>query len=290
MKPLLGLFLTACLYAQTTTYRGYNWTTGAYDLPQSIVYRVPAGPGPFPVFIWVPGTFQLHFDVMSLVIVNEMANRGFLAASVQYDNFSPIQFCPVYEQRARSVFDATRADSAIGVMCGLPGADCSKGIATAGISQGGVLAVLAKNYAPRVTATWAMSVSAHNKLFGLDLPCLDKANTAISAERLRIVNGESDPVFGGQVAVERAAGFTCAPGSFECSSPIGNGAGWYIVRDAEVDDRVAGHCYQMIGDCTGFFFDSTWFFSTTAPWGLRANLDWLSWTTRLHLSAFRDRN
>src|SRR5688572_5712365 len=99
---LIGLIPTALNAApevfKTTEYLGYNWQTGLNDLPQTILYQVPDprrfGAGPYPVFVWTPGTYEWFLDVLSVNFVSQMAARGFVSASVQYHNFNPIQLCP----------------------------------------------------------------------------------------------------------------------------------------------------------------------------------------------------
>lgn len=263
-------------------YLGYNWQTGLNDLPQSILYQFPDprrfGPGPYPVFIYSPATYEWFVDAMSISFVTQMAAKGFVSASVQYHNFNTIQWCPDYMARAQAIFDATRPASAVGVICALPGVDCGRGIVTAGMSQGGMISVLAKNYAPNVKAVFAMSISDYNQNgVGVSLAsCMDKPYTAIPANRLTIVNGESDPYFGGQAPLENVSGFTCPAGSSQCWSPDNSGAGWYRVRNSSVTDGNADHCYQMVGDCTLAVFDTNWYFPAKNNWSLKPNLDWLS--------------
>lgn len=265
----------------TTTYQGYNPGSGTNNLSQKITYALPDatvfGPGPYPVFVWVPGSFEVYNDPMAQSFMNAMVLQGFLVAAVQYNNTDVIQTCNTYTTRAQSIFTSTSATSAVGVLCKLTGAACSKGIVTAGASQGGMLAVLAKNYAPNVAATYAMSVSDYEEDAHYSLAaCMDKANTAIPADRLMIVNGAADTIFGGQTALQNVSGYSCAAGTSECWSPSGNGAGWYIVQNSEVTDGTADHCYYLVGGCTGTSFDPNWFVPAMYNWSLTPNLMWLA--------------
>jgi len=266
---------------QTTTYLGYNPSTGKNNATYNILYQLPNpalfGPGPYPVFIATPGTMEPYNDPQSQSFMQVMAAQGFLAATVQYNNNEAVQICSSYTERAQSVFDSTVSTSAVGVLCHLPGAACSKGIVTAGMSQGGILAVLAKNYAPQVAATFAMSVSDYSQEGNVNLAaCLDKAHTAIPANRLMIVNGQADQIFGGQQPLENVSGYTCPTGTYQCWSPDGNGAGWYIVQNWQVTDGVADHCYQLVGGCTGHSFDPNWYLPSTYDWSLLPNFEWLA--------------
>ena len=274
----------AALHAQTQpvkymNYAGYNPFTGRNDMQLNMVYQFPDparyGAGPYPVFVWVPGTFASYRDLMSLTFVMNMSARGFVAASVQYNYALMIQTCWEYQQRADSIFESARADSAMGKLCAMSGVNCGKGIVTAGQSQGAALAIMAKNYEPNVQATLGMSVSDTFQWLGLSLWCLDKQYTAIPSNRLMIVNGEDDFYYGGQLPVERVSGLSCPSGSSECWSPDGSGSGWYLIQDSEVTDGNADHCYQMVGDCVLGFFDPIWFLGT-ADWSLKSNLDWLA--------------
>ena len=154
----------------------------------------------------------------------------------------------------------------------------SGGIVTAGISEGGALSVLAKNYAPAVMASFAMSISDYNKTGAVNLaPCLDDQNTAIPPNRLTVVNGASDVLFGGQEPLMNLSGLTCPNGTFQCWSPDMSGAGWYIVKDSQVVDGNADHCYELVGGCSGVGgFDPHWYFESRFNWSLRPNLDWLA--------------
>ena len=286
---LMCVFLCAHLHAagQTTvtvTYQSFNPATGNFNLTEPIVYQLPNasrfGPGPYPVFIYVPGTYETYNSPLAMGSIAQMASRGFLSASAAYDNTESVQTCQTYIPRAQGIFDASRLTSAVGVLCSLGSANCSKGMVTSGVSQGGFMAVLARNYAPNVKAVYAMSMSDYAQNVGLSYAsCIDKSVTAIPANRLTIVNGASDTIFGGQQPLENVSGFTCASGSVQCWSPDGSGAGWYNVQNSEVQDGVADHCYFILNstsnNCLGIG-DPGWLPPSTNNWSLNPNLDWLA--------------
>jgi hypothetical protein len=291
----------------SATYQSYNPQSRQADLTEPLYYQLPDpakfGPGPYPVFIWVPGTWELYIDPMSLLMVGQMAQRGFLSVSVQYSNTRLLaQSCLNYSERARSIFDATRSTSAVGAVCSLAQAGCGQGIVTSGISQGGAIAVLSANYAPQVQAVFAMSASDYlgisitNPLSAeiADRPgaeversggrpgagsslasCLAKTNTAIPSNRLTIINGAEDPIFGSVAATQATSGISCDPGSTQCWSPDGSGAGWYLVTSSEKTTGTANHCYMDIGGCDDIF-DPKWLPSSKSNWSLAPNLDWLA--------------
>jgi hypothetical protein len=267
---------------QTTTYLGYNRATGLNDKQYSILYQFPDpltwGAGPYPLFMWTAGTFEPYTGNLALLTVNEMAARGFVAASIQYDNSNFALNCDELIKQASSIYDATRLTSAVGVMCAISGINCSAGIVTMGISQGGSMAVLAKNYAANVTATLALSVSDTRRLGESTVSfssCLGKPFTAIPANRLTIINGASDSIAGGKSPLMRVSGTLCGEGAFQCWNPSMSGAGWYIVKDSQVVDGNADHCYVLKGGCFGRSFDDNWLLGTD-DWEMKPNLDWLA--------------
>jgi hypothetical protein len=265
----------------STTYASFNPWTGQNDGQLGITYQFPDparfGPGPYPLFVWTPGTYEPHQDMLSLTFVAEMANRGFVGASVQYANLDSIHNCDTITARAKAIYDATQPTSAVGVLCSVNGVDCGLGIVTSGISQGGVISVLAKNYAPAVQATYALSVGDDNLLLpSTNASCIDDQYTAISPDRLMIVNGRSDLMFHGQTKVMNVSGVACPEGTNQCWSPTGSGAGWYIIQNWQVMDGFADHCYPVIGGCAApLLFDRNWYLSSS-NWALRPNLDWLA--------------
>jgi hypothetical protein len=148
------------------------------------------------------------------------------------------------------------------VLCGLSRATCSKGIIVSGISQGAELAVLSANDSFQVKAVYALSDGDQfDNINNLKVPCMGKANTKIPGNRLTIIDGQSDPYFGGQSNVQNVSGFVCPNGSFQCWRPEGSGAGWYIVQNWQNTNGIAGHCYFM--DAAGVYacsdiYDVNW--------------------------------
>ena len=264
----------------TASYTAFNPNTGNFDLTASMKYQLPDptvfGPGPYPVAMWTPGTEEAYTGKIAMLFVQGMANRGFLAATVDYANSRLSEGCAPDQNNAKGVYDASRTTSAVSVLCALPRAGCGTGIVTSGLSQGGFLALLARNYAPRVKATYALSISDYRQSDGTDLSaCADKQYTAIPANRLTIVNGASDKFFGGQQPLENVSGFTCPDGAAQCWSPDNSGAGWYIVQDSQVQDGQADHCYFNVNFCGGAL-DPGWNPPANFNWSLGPNLDWLS--------------
>ena len=119
-KGLLFVCLCGCAVSGQTTYsvnyQSYNPSTGQFNLTQSIVYVLPNpatfGPGPYHVFIHVPGTYETYTSPLAMLFVNQMAARGFLSASVQYMN----------KKANRVAFNTIRARSPSSIPPTLPAA------------------------------------------------------------------------------------------------------------------------------------------------------------------------
>src|SRR5262249_55040259 len=117
------------------------------------------GEGPYPLAIWTTGALASYQGMLSTTMVEGMADRGFISASVQYANFNGPESCTDYYNREIGIYDITRSTSAVTALCSLKGANCTAGIVSSGISEGAALAVLAKNYAPNVAAVYGISIS-----------------------------------------------------------------------------------------------------------------------------------
>ncbi len=294
LRSLVLLYAGAALgFAGTTgiTYESYNPATKAFNLQEPIAYSLPNptqfGPGPYPVFIWLPGTFEHYQDELALGILAEMNQRGFLAASVAYSNSEPVntQTCSDFQPRAQGVFDATRATSAVSTLCSLAGANCNPGgnggVVVMGISQGGLLSVLGKNFAPNLQAVYAVSIGDDLSPGFQQLPCVDKNSTAIGSNRLTVIDGVADQFFQNPMPqVQNVTGLTCPAGSTQCWSPDGSGAGWYIVQNSQVSDGNADHCYfidNLVATCNDDGpYDPNWLPPSTYNWSVGPNLDWLA--------------
>ena len=125
-----------------------------------------------PVFMWVDGTSCNWNDPADLQIVKAMAVQGFTSATLKhpYDNsvqgYPLIGFgrCDVFNARARQVA------SALNVLCTRESADCSKGVALAGFSQGAQLISLVAGWESQlkhpITAIFTIGNSAVAVVFG----------------------------------------------------------------------------------------------------------------------------
>ncbi|MGE0861684.1 MAG: hypothetical protein AB7P42_21395, partial [Gammaproteobacteria bacterium] len=225
-----------------------------------------------PVFIYTVGTNETFDNAEARAAVAAMAAKGFVAATVAYDT-STFGNCALIAQKAACMFRRNSASSAIARLCAR--GDCRRGVVTGGFSQGAILALLARNYDGRVAAAWGMGLV--NRYGPYDLKaCVNNGKRKLASTRLRIVNGERD-VFGGSTAAGvrgasvAIAGKACGATAYSCLNA--NGSGWLMIRNAEVSDRSADHCfYRKARDCNGSqnILDAKWK-SGRKPWALPAS-------------------
>lgn len=247
---------------------------------RNIVGAEPADAATYPVFIYLTGTNMPFNGADAQPFVQDMAARGFVAATVQYDSAS-YPTCTLMTKKASCLFNGASVNSAVSKLCARAKADCSKGVVVSGFSQGANLAALAKNFDARVRGAYL--IGHGNRAAGLiDVSsCADDARTALLPSQMRSINGENDEFFGGNASgvrtqLQRVVGVSC-PGAFNCLQA--DGSGWQMVRTSEVADRTANHCYfYQNGNraCTSHNgFDTGWR-SGTSSWSLGASLTWLA--------------
>lgn len=159
--PWLGLLIAGLTGgpASAADTTGFSMSYSSYGTTYGISGREPAAAGRYPVYIHIGGTGEPYQSNWSLAAVNTAAAKGFVAASVQYDNTS-FGDCSVIGSRARAIFDARNLQSAIAQVCSRGKADCSKGVVTGGLSQGSIISVLAHDYDSRVVASFGQGTGA----------------------------------------------------------------------------------------------------------------------------------
>lgn len=277
-----AIFSAATASAQTnfaSTYNGASTTGGSCSMSYSIAGVEPSGTGPYPVFIYLVGTSETYNNAAAMAAVNDMAGKGYIAATVDYAA-SQFGTCSVLSGKSSCVFNPNSALSAVSQLCSRAKADCSKGIVVGGFSQGSILALLAKNYDARVQAAYGIGMSNVYSAYDLST-CVSNGKRSLPSDRLRAVDGERDNFAGGtqsavQSSLQNVTGLTCAAGSTACTTA--NGSGWIIVKNSQVEDGSADHCYMRAsGDCFGSqnSLDGNWN-NGTANWSKDANLQWLT--------------
>ena len=256
----------------TTTYR--NGST------YNIAGKEPSAAGKYPVYIHIGGTGEPYNGNWAQAAVDAAAARGMVAATVEYAN-GTFGSCSTIGSRAKGIFNAASTSSAIAKICSRAKADCSKGIVTGGLSQGSIISVLSKNFDSRVRASMGQGTgSTYTAAYNLS-SCMADGKHTQTGDRLRIINGENDMFVGGTESVARSqaelvTGLKCA-GQQSCFR--NNGSGWYIVKDREVADLNADHCFMgnlgVIGiQCSGLAVDP-YYKSGNNQWGVIATMDWL---------------
>lgn len=284
-----GVLLSTASWSATATftgtYKGASTLGGICGTTYNISGVEPTT-GTHPVFVYMVGTGETYNDNFAMAAVNGMAAKGYVAATIDYA-VSQFGSCSAIKGKTSCAFNPGSSTSAIKQLCSRATADCSKGIVVAGMSQGSVIATLAKNYDSRVQAAYGMGLSDHYTT-AYDLSsCVGNGNRTLTSDRLRAVDGEQDTFAGSssglvtgthlvtQASLKKVTGLTCATGATSCMNS--NGSGWIIVKNNQVTDGAADHCYPVNGGCLGggATLDSGWA-SGTANWALGTNLQWLT--------------
>ena len=282
----LTVLLAASAAGQTTAFSGTYaserwdwWGTRSCGNTAPFAGREPATGAGHPVFVYLPGTSEPHDGPVGMRFVAAMAARGFVAASVRYEDWQ--FYAEGLEGNAACIYGAG-AGGAVTQLCARPRADCSRGIVVAGFSQGAVISARARNHDARVraayllgfneertspwegTARWRMAVTA------------PAGTRALPDTRIRIVDGADDAPVAQRDELNAQTGRSCATTAARCLAR--NGAGWYVVQHGQVADGWADHCYfQGGGTCPRTpAFDPTWATSAGAPWALAPGLAWLA--------------
>jgi hypothetical protein len=228
-----------------------------------------------------------HTQVDGRTIAREAAKRGFVAASMQYANDLGGLSCEGIRRRATCSYNRNSTSSAVSRLCSRPKADCSRGIATAGHSLGGALAIRAKNFDSRVRATFTIgTANGFNTANCLNPGPADGGTAprdrALRNSELRLYAGETE--FPEQTAAARnqVTGQNCAAGNGTVNCLRTDGSGWYQVGNTEVADQIADHCYQLtpnvggapVQSCGAATVDPR-FLNEKRIWSLGPSLDFL---------------
>lgn len=254
------------------SYQGRG-STSSCNTSYAIRGYEPSSSGTFPLFIYTVGTGENYLSDNAISTIQEMAARGYVAATVNYSN-SSFGNCSTLSSRANCIYNGNNGQSAVAQLCARGKADCSKGIVVAGLSQGSIMAVLARNYDNRVRAAYGQAIGVKYSIYDLS-SCVANGNRSLPSNRLRAVTGAQDGFMGSSPTSVRnqlrdLTGIN--GGAYSYTGLNTNGSGWYMVANAEVDDGNASHCYMFVGGCTGVE-DSNW--RGNQGWSLDINLDWL---------------
>ena len=278
------LFFSGVTYAQTASFTDSYRNGSSCGTNYSIKGVEPSATGTYPVFIYTVGTSESYDNAAAMAAVQSMAAKGYVAATIAYPN-STFGGCSSFNSKASCAFDPAKAASAVSKICARGKADCSKGIIVAGFSQGAILALLARKYDSRVEAAYGMGLGTNYS--GTDVSsCTKYGNYTLSADRLRVINGEADGFLGGnanavRTQTEDVTGLKGATDAY--SAYRSNSSGWQMVKHTEMADGSADHCYMRTGGsgCSASqnTLDEGWK-SGTGEWALEQNLKWLTKFTR----------
>jgi len=270
----------AATTAFTATYKGGS--TSACNSSYNMSGQEPSTSGKYPVMVYIGGTGESYTSNWASAAVSAAAAKGFVAASVQYDN-SSFGTCATIGQRGKCIFDPTNVNSAIAKLCSRAKADCSKGVVTMGLSQGSVISVLSRNNDPRIQASLGQGAgTTYTAAYNLS-SCMAAGGHTQANDRVRIVNGIRDMFVGGTAATARVSGETVTGlscGSSAQSCYRANGSGWHVVQNLDVLDGYADHCFMGYGgndylaQCSGALVDAN-YQNGTAAWALPASITWL---------------
>ncbi|WOB09572.1 hypothetical protein [Piscinibacter gummiphilus] len=275
--------LTTAAFAQTSfsaTYKGGS--TSSCGTTFNISGKEPTASGKYPVYIHIGGTGEPYNGAWASAAVDAMAAKGFVAATVEYDNGS-FGTCTTISTRAKCIFNGANANSAIAKLCARAKADCSKGVVTGGLSQGSIISVLSRNFDSRIRASMGQGTgSTYTVAYNLE-SCMANGKHTQPGDRLRIINGERDMFVGGTESIARSqaelvTGLKCSGLSpTECFRS--NGSGWAVVKDYQVNDLYADHCFMGLGtygaQCTGILAVDTNYRYGSGAWALPATTNWL---------------
>ena len=260
--------------AFTSTYRG--GTSSLCSSSYNIQGFEPSASGKYPLYIHTVGTGEDYKGELATAQVKAMAAKGFVAAVVEYSSGS-FGSCSSISTKAKCIFNGANSNSAIAKLCARAKVDCSKGVVTGGLSQGSVVSVLSRNFDSRIRASYGQGTGNKYSIYNLS-SCMDNGKHTQTADRIRIVNGESDTFVGPTASNVRTAnqaitGLSCGSSALSCFRT--NGSGWYIVKANEVSDGQADHCYMLVGGCTSPSGLDAGFKTGSAAWQMEANQNWL---------------
>jgi len=224
--------------------------------------------------------------------VFQMALRGFLAALVDYDNAiteTDDDMCEVHK-KADNIFRGTT--SALGVLCAMNEADCSKGVAVSGHSQGGFITILSAKSDARITAQLPLAVGmCTNSKDKKDCACYASSTcftdfTGAATPKRRFLFGEDDVIVGlGDPKaylkeIKQVSGYDCGS-NLDCIQ--GDGSGYFVMtKDSyavtKSGCKTAPHSFWWDKDTAGspdakFVCASL---SQSAKFAMPSSLDWLA--------------
>jgi acetyl esterase/lipase len=273
----------------------------------------PNASGKFPVFLYITGTRDKFGMPQDFEFLTYMAKKGYVAATVEYPNddvclhmcqdggeCEKIKFKLEIGNGKVTVFEkARRIQNALDKVCSMKSADCSKGVAVMGHSQGGFITMVLTLLDSRITAIHPMGVGPlfvpdeNYEKFRLNDKCLfdDHISKFLPRSKRRYTNGEADEMSHrneekDNLGLEDFSGHTCNASSAPVNCIQKDGSGYYIVCEKEYDKesraairsgKIAGHnFFSNQEEVTEDSFLLPGYKHGTAAWNLKPSLDWLA--------------
>ena len=298
-KPNANAFTALPIEKFEMKYAGYNpgtaWMSWLSDLQRcsstEVIYGAkPTTAGNYPTLVYLHGTTaDSNKNKEGQKFIELAAAQGFVALAATYDSGSSIRERDL-NRHAYCMFGDDNQGSLKSTICSHAKVDCSDGILMSGFSQGAAIALIAKNYEPSVKALWAIGLSGYIYR-NYDVPSDSFApplgTRALPNDKLVINMGEASNIFSKKLAaadlpsLKQMTGNDCG-NEFDCIQA--NGSGYYVIKNAEIKDGVADHCYWLMVNkwSTGMSctkapkeLDPGFQPPTTTKWSMLTNLNWL---------------
>lgn len=244
----------------------------------------PDGDGPFPLFMWMPGTGELPNSAISQYQTQQMANRGYAAVAVQYPEYFNIT--AAFESKARTVV-GPNVYTPLSLLCANTKIDCSLGVAAGGYSQGTHIAVLLAKFNSSIKAAY-MVEGARPTIQGTWTMCDDATiGHNISKSKRRYITGECDQYYAWPT--DGSAGYTPSRAAaednlklasgYDCSSEPNciqsDGSGYRVSITADTDGAGCPDHFNWAGKSKTSTELASWFVPLNT-----ASLDWLASAAR----------
>ena len=283
-----------------STYKGYNDSTSWRSKmtmaerctdTQKIYGARPAAPGNYPTLIYLHGTFaDFGKNKEGQQFVKRAAAQGYNAVALSYDSTGSLNEAGL-QRHAYCMFDQNHPKDGLTATCASVGADCSNGVVLAGFSQGAAIATIAKNYNDKVKAVWGIGLSAYiypkKKVYTDALPA-PYGTRVLANDKLVINMGQASNLSKKNLIAEDMPSLKQLTGA-DCGANLQclqqNGAGYYVVANAEVADGTADHAYWMQVNkwnkgglsftTSPKEFDPGFQPPATTEWSMTRNLNWL---------------
>lgn len=194
-RALTALALVAaCEGTVPVAYSAFTaWYTAEWDgttETYSIRGHEPNSGTDKPVFIYFSGTDTGPTETAELRFTREMAGRDYVAAWVQYPDYD---YYPMTCTDQHDKMAAVR--SGIDQVCARAKANCARGLAVMGFSQGAAVATLAKQYRSAVSAALLFGHGV-TQTYCNCASCYSSANVLLPRSKRRLLNGQFDHVWG----------------------------------------------------------------------------------------------